>query len=105
MRIRSKDLYSLLQNIHVELLQHITTYHILELFVCLHHGFYICRTIDAEAQTHLQNLKTDVVNEANVHKFTIPWSPKGIDPQIQQHAKYLEEFCETFRSSIIDMID
>ena len=74
--------------------------------MCLHNVFfYICRTIDAEAQTHLQNLKTDVMNEANVHKFTIPWSSKGIDPQFQPHSKYLEEFCETFRSSIIDMID
>lgn len=59
-----------------------------------------------DAQDHLRNLKSMVVESIpNLHQYSIPWSPNGIDPSIPEHQEYLKKFCETFRRSMKAMID
>ncbi len=64
---------------------------------------------DEEAQTLLQNLKTEFLPSAtssdSIHRYNVPWTANGIDPDYPPHAEYLEDFCQTFRKGIIDLID
>ncbi|XP_072034434.1 NACHT domain- and WD repeat-containing protein 1-like [Amphiura filiformis] len=64
---------------------------------------------DTDALTLLHNLKTDflpsIIPPESIHKYNVPWTPNGIDPSHPPHVEYLDDFCNTFRKGIMDLID
>ncbi|XP_022103450.1 NACHT domain- and WD repeat-containing protein 1-like isoform X2 [Acanthaster planci] len=65
--------------------------------------------VDKDAQASLANLKTNylpsIVGEEAIDRFTLPWTPSGIDPTHPVHARYLDNICTRFREGIKGMID
>ncbi|XP_038079386.1 NACHT domain- and WD repeat-containing protein 1-like isoform X1 [Patiria miniata] len=66
-------------------------------------------SVDSNAQTSLKNLKTNylpsILGEEAIHRFSLPWTPSGIDPSHPVHAQYLDDICNRFRDGIRGMID
>ena len=75
----------------------------------VYHSYPSTSSIDEEARKSLKNLKTkylpSVVGEDSIQRYTLPWTPSGIDPSHPMHAKYLDDICNKFRDGITRMID
>ncbi|XP_056017514.1 uncharacterized protein LOC125672012 [Ostrea edulis] len=57
-------------------------------------------------QRDLTEKLTSKTKSRHTHKHTVIWQPQGINPEIyQEHALYLNEFCEEFYNDCIKMID
>ena len=71
--------------------------------------FFTDSSIDEDAQASLENLKSrylpSVIGEDFIHRFTLPWTPSGIDPTHPTIAQYLDDICNIFRDRIRGMID
>lgn len=65
--------------------------------------------IDEEAQRLLQQFKFHKVPKYlgpnNIHSYTVPWTPGGINDAIEEHRKYINELCEQIFLDVKSLID
>ena len=47
----------------------------------------------------------NVLSEENICRSEIPWNPNGVDPNNAEHADYLKDTIEIFKSEIISLIE
>ncbi|KAJ7389992.1 hypothetical protein OS493_028047 [Desmophyllum pertusum] len=68
----------------------------------------VCLDDGAHPQALLHKLKNKKMKEAmeieNIFTYDATWTPKGIDPSIDMHKKYLDQFCNDFKNKMQDMI-
>ncbi|XP_022797421.1 NACHT domain- and WD repeat-containing protein 1-like isoform X3 [Stylophora pistillata] len=68
----------------------------------------ICLADGTHPQALLHNLKNEKMKQAmdteNIFTYDVTWTPNGIDPSLDEHKKYLDQFCKDFEDKIKDMI-
>ncbi|XP_064458388.1 protein qui-1-like [Ornithodoros turicata] len=63
---------------------------------------------DEETTSSTDDLLADVIlnlEKKNVHYFSVPWHPTGLDTERCEHGRYLEKLTEALISSIKSMVD
>ncbi len=68
------------------------------------------KEVDTEAQEWLNKLRDKDVpaqlGKANIIKYNLKeWSDNGIDVDVEEHKKYLEEFLKTFKNKVIELVE
>lgn len=65
--------------------------------------------LNEESQHMLSNLKhvrlPQVLQSTNIHEYSIPWSPDGVDPNHTEHNLYLSNFCSHVHENLKLFID
>ncbi len=65
--------------------------------------------IDEEAQRLLHNFKfhklPNYLGSDNIHSYTVPWRPGGINDTIEEHKKYIDEICDQIFVDVKSLID
>ena len=65
--------------------------------------------VDKNAQRLLQQLKEErlpaALDQSNVHKYSIPWTSGGVNPNIDEHKLYLERFCKQVYTDVKRLVD
>ena len=66
-------------------------------------------TVDINAQKLLNNVKEEklpqVLCASNIHHYSIPWTPGGVNPTVTEHEVYLQEFCTQVCADIKRLVD
>ena len=72
------------------------------------HFDFLNTSVDERATDLLQNLSNqlhDTVEAGNRISLEVPWQNGGINPETKEHAQYLDNLCEKYKSVVKETVD